>query len=242
MSLFDAYGELAARVGDATVAAGRYRFQAEAEAAIVPDILSKLDLRADHRLLEVGCGSGRLLIDLASHVRVATGLDHLACVTRLEESVPENVMLMAGEWPRTRPSDLFDRILAYSVLHYVGSREAADRFIDACVDSLDENGVALIGDLPNQDAGRRFAQSGFGEQFSADWKRQVAACEDPEVALRNEIFARASAPVPYIDDDFVLGTLRRCRERGLEAYVVPQGPDLPFSHTREDIIIKRGSR
>ena len=240
---FNAYGELAARVGDPTVAAGRYPFQKEAEDAIVPEILPKLDLHPEHRLLEIGFGTGRLLTRLASYVRLATGLDHEACVSRLAEAVPDNVTLMDGQWPLTRPAGRFDRILAYSVIQYVGSRTAADRFVDACADSLDDDGVALIGDLPNEDTKRRFTESRSGRRFSSEWRQRVSTCEDPDVALRDELFARATGSFArFIDDAFVLETVERFRRRGLHAYVVPQGKDLPFGHTREDIIIRRPGR
>jgi SAM-dependent methyltransferase len=240
---FEAYGEAARRVADPTVATARYPFQGEAALAIVPEIVTKLGLRREHRLLEVGFGTGSLITRLAEHAGEVFGIDHPACVSRLAKAVPDNVSLIAGRWPDARPPGTFDRIVAYSVLQYLQDRTSAEGFIEACVDALAEEGALMIGDLPNEDARRRLRASAAGQEFEAEWRRRVAQSEqdDPDVAALHEIFTRVPRAEPFIDDGFVLDTLSRYRQRGYEAYVVPQGRELPFSHTREDILIRRRS-
>jgi cyclopropane fatty-acyl-phospholipid synthase-like methyltransferase len=240
---FEAYGEAARRVADPTVATARYPFQGEGARAIVPEIVAKLGLRSEHRLLEIGFGTGSLITRLAEHAGEVLGIDHPACVSRLEKAVPGNVSLIAGKWPEARPPGSFHRIVAYSVLQYLPDGSTAERFIEACVDALAEDGVAMIGDLPNEDAKRRLRASAGGQEFEAEWSRRVAQSEqdDPDVAALHEIFTRVTRAEPFIDDGFVLDTLRRYRDRGYEAYVVPQGRELPFSYTREDILIRRRS-
>lgn len=231
-------------MADPTVATARYPFQAAAERAIVPEIVAKLDLRPEHRLLEIGFGSGSLITRLAGHAGAVTGIDHPDCVDRLVGAVPGNVTLIAGRWPEVRPEGSFDRIVAYSVLHYLPDRATAEGFIDACVDALDHGGAVMLGDLPNEDAKGRFRDTDSGREFEAEWRRRVADSEhdDPEVALLHEIFTRVSRAEVFIDDEFVLDTLSRYRGLGYDAFVVPQGKDLPFCHTREDILIWRRSR
>lgn len=240
---FDAYGEAARRVADPTVATARYPFQGEGALAIVPEIVAKLDLRPEHRLLEIGFGTGSLITRLAEHVDEVYGIDHPACVSRLENAMPGNVSLIAGRWPEARPPGTFDRIVAYSVLQYLEDQTTAERFVEACVDALADDGALMIGDLPNEDGKRRLRATAAGQAFEAEWSRRVAQSEQdvPDVAVLHEIFTRVTRTEPFIDDAFVLDTLRRYRQRGYEAYVVPQGRDLPFSQTREDILIRRRS-
>jgi SAM-dependent methyltransferase len=241
---FDAYGEAARRVRDQTVATARYPFQAAGIEAIVPDVVAKLDVRPEHRLLEIGFGTGSLITRLAAHAGSVIGVDHAECVARLAGDIPRNVSLIAGRWPGVRPQGSFDRILVYSVLHYLEDRPSADAFIEACVDALGEGGALMLGDLPNEDARRRFRESPGGREFEAHWRRRVAQSEEenPEVAVLHEIFSRVAKADPFIDDAFVLATLSRYRRRGLEAYVVPQGEGLPFCYTREDILVRRRDR
>jgi hypothetical protein len=42
-----------------------------------------------------------------------------------------------------------------------------------------------------------------------------------------------------IDDAVVLEILRRARDKGFDAYVVPQSDGLPMANRREDILIVR---
>jgi hypothetical protein len=42
-----------------------------------------------------------------------------------------------------------------------------------------------------------------------------------------------------IDDAVVLEILQRARDKGFDAYVVPQSDDLPMANRREDILIVR---
>jgi SAM-dependent methyltransferase len=244
LSPFDAYGEAARRVRDRTVATARYPFQAEGIQAIVPDVVAKLGVHREHRLLEIGFGTGSLITRLAEHAGSVTGIDHPDCVARVAGEVPENVSLIAGKWPEVRPQGSFDRILVYSVLHYLEDRPSAEAFVEACVDALGDGGALMLGDLPNEDARRRFRQSAGGQEFEADWRRRVGQSEDenPEVAMLHEIFTRVPKADPFIDDAFVLDMLSRYRRRGFDAYVVPQGEQLPFCFTREDILIRRGGR
>ena len=60
-----------------------------------------------------------------------------------------------------------------------------------------------------------------------------SATEDPF-----SVFADAAA-VGTLDDKSILGLLERYRQRGHHAYAVPQRSDLPFGHTREDILVEK---
>jgi len=60
----DAFGRLAEEATDETVVAGHHPFQSDAEAAILRDVVAKLDPSPADRCLHVGCGLGNLLIPL----------------------------------------------------------------------------------------------------------------------------------------------------------------------------------
>lgn len=232
---FEVYGA-AATLGDPTVSAGRHSFQREAEELIASDVARKLRLKPSDRLLEVGCGPGVVLRPLAERVGVAVGVDHPAVLAAFDP-VPGNVELVAGHWPAIELDGDFDKVLAYSVLHYLGEAERAVEFIDGCVAVTRPDGWVMLGDLPNRDAADRFAATAFGQRFLEDWRRRVAAEKSADDLARDALFAAAPKLDPFITDVFVLTLVARYRKRGHEVYVVPQEPELPFSHTREDILI-----
>jgi cyclopropane fatty-acyl-phospholipid synthase-like methyltransferase len=219
------------------VLAGRYPFQAESEGYIVDDVGTKLELQASHTLLEVGCGAGAVLGPLTQRVRHSTGIDHPSFERALEARGLGNLTFVSGRWPSVTLREKFDRVLVYSVLHYLPTAEHAFEFVDACVDRLAPDGRLLLGDLPNQSARRRFTATTWGKQFSGRWRERVHASEDADQLA--ELGELGDQLVPFIDDRFVLELLARYRSRGLEAWVLPQPAELPFGNTREDVLVWR---
>lgn len=233
---FEVFGAAAAALSDATVSAGRHSFQRDSERLIPEDVAEKLRLEPSDRLLEIGCGTGNILRPLAARVGEAVGIDHGACL-EVFSPVPENVELVPGRWPQVSLAGDFSKVLAYSVLHYLTGAEQAFEFIDRCVAVVRPGGRILLGDLPNADAGARFAATDFGQRFLAAWTERVATERSPEDRARDELFAGTPKLERYIDDAFVAAVFARYRALGHEVYVLPQPPDLAFSHTREDVLI-----
>jgi SAM-dependent methyltransferase len=212
--------------------------QADAERRIVADVETKLRIEPHHSLLEIGCGPGNLLIPLSFKAGRAVGLDHPKVVAQASRRfTDDSVEWVGAEFPDAAISGPFDRILIYSVVHYLPSWEAVLRFADAAVDLLAPHGRLLIGDLPNTDRKRRFQNSDDGRRFDAAWR----------AAMANAPASDPAAPRPFdgldaiggFDDRSLLDLVARYRARGHHAYLLPQLGDLPFGHTREDILIER---
>ena len=205
----------------------------------MPDIEPKLALEPEHSLLEIGCGPGNLLIPLAARVARAEGVDHPEVGARARERCrDERIRFHDGFFPDVTIEGRFDRVLVYGVIHVLPDWPTLQRFVDAAAGLLAPGGRLLIGDVPNADRKRRFLGSEAGRNFDAAWKRSMseagaAAAEDPFA-----VFAGAAA-VQTLDDESILGLLERYRGRGFHACVLPQRPELPFGHTREDILIER---
>ena len=242
-TFYDAYGKLADTIDSLVLISGRHTFQDGTIAAIVDDVKAKLRLDRSQRLLEIGCNVGLLLSPLAAEVREAVGVDHPSLVAKYQElGVPENVTLVPGFWPDVEVDGGFDRILVCSVVHALPSKEATLGFIDACADALNPGGLLLLADLPNEDMRRRYMESGIGrrtaEEYESAHKRARAHEAKGEYTARDRIFSEAHEEI-FLDDEFCLELLKNMRRRGLDAFVLPQSPGLPFCFSREDILIGR---
>lgn len=225
---FNAYGRALAEINDDTIAAGRYPFQNVD--LIVEDVICKLDPKPEHRLLEIGFGTGQLLVPLARIMREAVGVDHEAAVARALKRFPsglDGVDLIAGQWPDAPVRGTFDRILAYSVLQYT---KTYGPFIERAVDTLAPGGLMMLGDLPNRDAAARRSR------LDAVWNLRMDA--NGEIWNRDDIFSSLE-PAWIVTDNFITSLLRGYRRRGFDAYVLPQPSGLPFFPGREDIIIRK---
>jgi len=234
---FDNYGKLAKEGKDPTVIAGRYAIQASAERSILPDVLAKLQVRPQDKLLDIGCNVGALLIPLSYLVQGVTGIDHPSCLEKLRlRAQGDNIQLLGGTFLDLAIKEQFDKILCYSVLHYLSDEEEVLCFIFKALKLLAPGGIALFGDIPNQSKKERFLSSESGKAFEQQWKelikkeagnnhRQVELSPDPHLVRFN--------------DEFLLQICRRCRADGFEAYIYPQPSHLPFGNTREDVVIIR---
>lgn len=232
---FENYGKLAVSDLSATEQAGRYSIQAEAEKRILADVLAKADIGSDDTVLDIGCGAGQLLIPLAFVVRSITGIDHPKVVSRLRLRFADpDVNLISGNFMDLTIPDRYSVIIAYGVVNYMTSAIELNAFVDKAVSLLTPGGRLLIGDLPNVDRKKRFLDSATGRAFNDDWKRQMERSATGRVLPELD----ADPDLLLFNDEVVLGLLLRYRSKGCDAFVLPQPPDLPFGHTREDVLIR----
>lgn len=206
--------------------------------AILGDIATKLSaLRATNRsVLDIGPGCGelsRLLIDhcrrqghrllLVDSEEVLAQLPNEPWITKYPAYYPECGALFLEHAGR------LNAIISYSVLQYVFVESNVWRFLDRSLSLLAEGGEMLIGDIPNVSKRKRFFASAEGVRFHQAF---TGTDEIPQ--------PRFNAIEPdQVDDSVVLGLLARARGGGFDAYLLPQGDELPMANRREDILIRR---
>ncbi|HEY8158144.1 MAG TPA: class I SAM-dependent methyltransferase [Methylobacter sp.] len=237
MDFFEAYGVAASKLNTPVLISGRSLFNENIE-SIVADVVRKLEINSQSSMLEIGCGVGLLLTPLSRQVARAVGVDHEQCIERYKEfGVPNNVELIPGRWPLVELTETFDSIVVYSVMHYLKDPEEAFQFIDKALLSLKNNGKLLLADIPNGDMFQRFKSSEIEEKVTKEYRTLKALHENDETQAQSSIFSSAMESVTYLDDGFVLSLLKDLRRRGYDAYILPQPRELPFSYSREDILI-----
>lgn len=234
---FDAYGRLAlSKHLTPTEKSGRYAIQGESERRILLDVIYKLEISSDDILMDIGCGTGLLIVPLSYLVQKVTGLDHPSVVANLSASHPKLGGDLVGanffEWESSRR---FTKVLSYGVINYVSNLSDARKFVLKAAGLLEFGGRLLIGDIPNSDRKRRFLNSETGRRFSEEWTRKMKS-SGPAPSSIDQISMGDSL---QFDDAAVLDLLSTLRDSGYDAFVVPQPPDLPFGHTREDILVHR---
>lgn len=233
---FDNFGKLAATSLTPTERAGRYHLQAEAEKQIVVDVVAKLGLKPEDNVLDVGCGAGLLLVPLSYLARSITGIDHASVIEALHRDFPGlSTTLVPGNFLELAIDKKFSAIVAYSVVHYLSSKDELFAFIDKAAGLLAPGGRLLIGDIPNSDKKRRFLQTQAGASFNKVWQEQLQTVQSKPTPVA----LSADPNLLMLDDELVLTLLARLRRGGCDAYVLPQPSDLPFGHTREDILVCR---
>ena len=235
---YENFGKVAQNLEDCIGISGRYKIQYEAEKKILADVIKKLELQSKDSVLEIGCGAGNLLIPFSFFVRKITGIDHPACIKRLKDrfSQTKNVSLISGNFLDINLDKKYNKILCYSVIHYLENRNEVFKFIYKALQLLVPGGMALFGDIPNQSTKKRFVNSEQGRKFVSKWEELLKRQKD----FNNEtITQNPDKKNVQFDDDLLLKILKLFRDKGYHTYVFPQPPELPFGNTREDIRIKK---
>lgn len=213
-------------------------YRAGKEELIFNDIEGKLpSLSGKNKIiLDIGPGCSQLPLMLIERCRANNHTLLLVDSAEMLARLPDDQFI--EKFPAYYPAagELFDRysgkvnvILTYSVLHYVFAESNVWEFLDRSLALLADGGEMLIGDLPNISKRKRFFASPAGIKFHQAF---TGTSEIPEVE-----FQRIESN--QIDDAVVLSLLMRARAAGYDAYVVPQGQDLPMANRREDILIRK---
>ena len=117
----------------------------------------KINLGPADDVIEIGCGSGALLIPLSGLVHTITGVDHRDVIDFLRSrSSNPSVTLIGGNFLELNIDRKFSAAIAYGVVNYMSTVDELYAFVDKATDLLVPNGRFLIGDIPNQDRKRRF--------------------------------------------------------------------------------------
>lgn len=208
------------------------------EELIFKDIETKLSRLSGREkiVLDIGPGCSRLPLMLIERCRAQGHTLLLVDSAEMLSRLPDESFI--EKFPAYYPSsdELFDRyagkvdvILSYSVLHYVFAESNVWQFLDRSLALLAEGGEMLIGDVPNISKRKRFFASPAGIKFHQAF---TGTSEIPEVNFQR-------IEPGQIDDAVVLSLLMRARAAGYDAYVLPQGEDLPMANRREDIFIRK---
>jgi SAM-dependent methyltransferase len=238
----DRYGQAARRVDDDFLVTGRYDSQREAWPRVIADVQAKLRLSGRETLLDIGSGTGLLTLPLAAHARHVWALDHPDVVARLAARAQAQgltqVTAVGGDFLTHDFGALrFDRILSYGVALCLPDLVAVAAFVDKALGLLAPGGLAVIGDLPNQDRKERFLASAFGRRFDEEFHRRRAA--EPAAAGEGLALIAGSASVGSFREAWLLGLVARLRAAGFDASLMFQPGDLCFGWTREDLVVSR---
>jgi SAM-dependent methyltransferase len=126
-------------IGGVPISVGQYF------AAVINPVIDRLDLRPEHRVLDIGCGSGLTLAEIEKQVAEAIGTDLSGSLLQCYKGEARTYTCAAHELPFE--GEQFDRILMFSVAIYFPSFDYLKKVIEKALSLLRKDGLFLIGDL-----------------------------------------------------------------------------------------------
>ena len=96
-------------------------------------------------------------------------------------------------------------------------------------------GQALLGDMANVDKKKRFLASHLGKNFQKNWNK--LRTESKEENDMSEFHSDEDITAVILTDDVILKLIKYIRDNNFHAYLLDQPQNLPFGHTREDLLI-----
>ena len=204
----------------------------------------KLELSKADILFDIGCGTGLITSQLLKNVSAIYALDNENMVRKFKELHPEEatkIVFFTGNFLEENLQLKVDKILCYSVIHYLKDKEEIIAFIDKALTLLKPGGMVLLGDLPNISHKNRFLKTEFGAIFSRAFRaNEDCDANTKETAKFDYIFSESKNSFSNFDDDFLMGLIATYRTKGFPSYILPQnGERNAFGYTREDILIKK---
>lgn len=119
---------------------------------LVRDIKEKLHIdsaKRCERLLDVGCGNGFLLSKIKDNM-LPFGIDFSsAMIKKSQEIIPNSKLFMGEAIALPFCSNIFDRVLCYSIFHYFPDEQYAAETVKEMIRICKKGGYILIGDIPS---------------------------------------------------------------------------------------------
>ena len=214
---------------------GRYKSHIGLEKNIFIDIVKKLKLKKNDEFLDIGCGIGNLT-DYFIKYCVKNKINLTLCdipevinTLKKKYSKVENINFLGKEFQEEKIKKKFDKILCYSVIQYVNDPKF---FIKKILNILSIEGKILIGDIPNINKKYRFLKSNFGKKFE---EKRI----NNKIEIKNmKTFLKLTKQNKLINDEFINFIISYSRKKNRNSIIMKQPIKLPFSHTREDVLIE----
>lgn len=169
--------------------AAEYARQSSLQAAMAQEVLGLLELNGSERILDVGCGEGKVTVEIAQRVRPASvlGIDpshDMIGFARTHFSQP-NLQFEVADARQLTFQNEFDLVVSFNALHWIPEQDLALRSIRG---SLVAGGRAQLRLVP---VGARQSLESVVEETrrASQWRVYFANFNDPYLRLTPEEYA-----------------------------------------------------
>ena len=237
---FDNYSEIAKKVteNDSNILSARYKFLTTKYKSISRDISEKLSINKLDDILDIGTGDGKIVDSLSNLCKSATTIDSEEVINKITKN--KNIIYLKGNIHEEgkKIKTRFDKILVYSVVQYFLDLKEVIIFINLCLKLLKDEGMILIGDIPNNDMDLRYQNTKNYQKQSRNFEKKKKL---HLTKLEEDFFLQNKMKTIQFSDKALLTLLKKFNNLNYESYILPQKKGLPYSVKRVDFLIRKRS-
>lgn len=243
---FENFGYVAKKVGyrNISISSSRYNFQEKYMPLILEDIKNKLKISHEDTLLDVGCGLGFFLIPLSFFCKNVIGIDHKNFIEQIRINFKffNRKNLISGNFLRVKLKKKFNKILIYSVVHYLGSEKEFQKFIQKALILIKKKGILLIGDIPIQEYEKTFLNSKEGKKYYHQFENLKKKYKKKNIAFSIADFLNKRSKdknLINIDLKMINNIKKKLTKKKFKVKIVRHNNHSIFNNTRIDLIIEK---
>jgi len=164
--------------------AAGYEWVAGLQQTMAEEVLSLLDLKGTERVLDLGCGTGKITAEIAARVPKGSvvGVDcsaEMIMFASQQFGSRQNLRFETHDIRRLPFSEEFDLVVSFNSLHWIPEQ---DKALDCIRSAMKRDGLAQLRLVP---AGKRKSLENVIEEtrLSARWARYFRQFRDPYLHL-----------------------------------------------------------
>ena len=235
---FNTYAKFAKKITkkNSHILSARYKFLTFKYKHIYKDICKKLSLNKSDDIFDIGTGDGKIINYLSKKCKSATTIDSEEVINRTNRN--KKIIYLKGNIHKEgkKIKKRFDKILVYSVVQYFRNAKEVITFINLCLKLLKNEGMILIGDIPNKDMDLRYQNTKNYKKLSRifDKKRKLYITK-----LEKDFFSNNKVKTIQFSDKILFSLMKKFNTSKYESYILPQNDNLPYSVKRVDFLIRK---
>ena len=237
---FNSYAKFAKKItkNNSHILSARYKFLTFKYKYICEDICEKLSINKSDDIFDIGTGDGKIINYLSKKCKSATTIDSEEVINRTHHN--KKIKYLKGNIHKEgkKIKKRFDKILVYSVVQYFQNVKEVITFINLCLKLLKNEGMILIGDIPNKDMDLRYQNTKNYKKLSRifDKKRKLYITK-----LEKDFFSNNKVKTIQFSDKILFSLIMKFNTLNYESYILPQKKDLPYAVKRVDLLIRKRS-